>query len=71
VTDNRLGWFSQLRERLSEDELVEAVTIARLLWLCRNATVFRREFLPPLQVVRSAADSMAIFKAVACQEQRS
>ncbi len=35
--DDGLGWFLQLRERITEDELTEAVTMARLIWLCRKA----------------------------------
>jgi hypothetical protein len=31
--EDGLGWFIQIRKRLTMEELTEAVTIARLIWL--------------------------------------
>jgi hypothetical protein len=66
-----LGWFSQIREQLAGDELVEVVTIARLLWLCRNACVFGKEVSSRNQLVQSAQAMMASYKLVNMGETRS
>jgi ribonuclease HI len=68
--DDGLGWFLQIRERLEGEELVEAVTIARLLWLRRNACVFGREVSAPNQVVQSAQAMMASYKVAIAGESR-
>jgi ribonuclease HI len=70
VADDGLGWFIQLWERLSGEDLIQTVTIARLIWLRRNAIIHGREVTCPFQVVRSAEESMTNFKLVASQELR-
>lgn len=70
VADDGVGWFIQLRERLSGEDLIQAVTIARLIWLRRNAVIHGREVTCLFQVVRSAEESMTNFKLAASQELR-
>jgi hypothetical protein len=70
VEDDGISWFTQIRERLSGDDLIEAVTVARLLWLRRNACVFGREVTFPFHVVQSALEVVVSFKLAAIQEHR-
>jgi hypothetical protein len=57
-----IGFMEQLMEKLERDELEEALTVARLIWLRRNSFIFNKEFTPPQQVANMAADSLAQFK---------
>ncbi len=66
--DDGLGWFSQIRERLTGDDLIEAVIIARLLWLRRNACVFRGEVFTPTQTVKVAQVMLLDFKLANMRE---
>jgi hypothetical protein len=45
-------------EKLSSEEVLEACTVARAIWLRRNSFVFAGEFLPPLQVVERSRMAM-------------
>jgi hypothetical protein len=67
------GWelVEELWGKLEEDEFVEAMTIARFLWLRRNKWVFDGQFSPPAQVLkqaREALDSFAITHTPSTQE---
>ncbi|XP_062176146.1 uncharacterized protein LOC133881223 [Alnus glutinosa] len=57
------GWelVEQLWGKLEEDEFVEAMTIARLLWMRRNKWVFYGQFSPPVQVLKQAREAMDSF----------
>jgi hypothetical protein len=41
------GLFSHLRNRLSEDNLLLSLMVARSIWLRRNSFVFENSFTPP------------------------
>lgn len=63
-TDGK-GLLMYFMERLTPEELLEAVTVARMLWTRRNDFVFNRSFTPPLQIMDAAKSSIAGFsKAV-------
>jgi len=57
-------------DRLSEEDLNEAVTVARLIWLRRNASAFGRELVDPAQVVTLARETMEKLKSMASQSSR-
>lgn len=65
--DDGLGWFLQMRDRLSKEGLIEAVTVTRLIWLCRNASVFGKEMSALVHVVIFAWKDMENFKSLACK----
>jgi len=41
------GLFSHLRNRLSEEDLLLSLMVARSIWLRRNSFVFENSFTPP------------------------
>jgi hypothetical protein len=66
--DDGLGWFLQLRDRLSGEELTEAVIVAQFIWLRQNASVFGKEVPSPFQVVQSAQEALANFTWAATKQ---
>lgn len=55
------GFMQQLMERLERDELEEALTMARLIWLKRNSFVFNKDFTPPQKLACLAGKSISQF----------
>jgi ribonuclease HI len=47
--------------KLEEDDFVEAMTIARLLWMRRNKWVFDGQFTSPAQVLKQACEAWDSF----------
>jgi len=45
-----MGLFLYLLEMLDSDELVEAWTVVRMIWIRRNDFVFNGVFTPPIQI---------------------
>lgn len=50
-----MGLFLHLMERLDPEELVEAWTVARMIWNRRNEFVFNGGFTPPLQIMAACS----------------
>lgn len=57
------GWdfVKELWARLQEDDFVEAMTVARLLWMRRNSFVFEGQFLPPSHLVIQAKQTLEFY----------
>jgi hypothetical protein len=51
-----LGLIQQLMEKLEEEEFIEAITMARMLWLRRNTYVFDGVFTAPTQLIIQAKE---------------
>jgi hypothetical protein len=62
-TDGR-GFLLQLRARLNGEELLETLTLARLIWLRRNSFIFNRSFSDPGSIISHARDIMSTFTEV-------
>lgn len=45
-------------EKLNNEEVLEALTLARMIWLRRNSMVFRWGFSPPLKVISEVQSSL-------------
>jgi hypothetical protein len=50
-----------LLEKLTQADLLEALMVARMIWLRRNSVVFGRGFTPPTQIVGAVKISMERF----------
>lgn len=66
--DDGLGLVQQLLFKLGPEEFVEAMTLARLIWLRRNAFIFRDEFVSPGSLVLAAKEALETFSLVHKQE---
>jgi len=53
-----------LWDKLQVFEFVEAMTIARLLWMRRNKWVFEGQISPPSNVIQQAQDAMESYAQV-------
>jgi hypothetical protein len=60
VESDSLGFIQQLLEKLEDNDFIEAVTLARLIWLRRNTLVFEGFFTPP-NLVGQAKNQVAEF----------
>jgi len=49
-----MSFVKELMENLDDDAFMEVMFVARLIWMRRNAAVFRKEFQSPSQVVFAA-----------------
>jgi hypothetical protein len=58
------GFLQQLIAKLDAEELVEVLTVERLIWLHRNSFVFSSDFTPPLHLVMSAKEMVETYKQV-------
>ncbi|XP_059429220.1 uncharacterized protein LOC132163035 [Corylus avellana] len=56
------GVFEQLSAYLDPEELQFFVTVARQIWLRRNAFVFGRPLLAPAEVIRRAKEQISAFE---------
>jgi hypothetical protein len=57
-------FLQQLITKLDAEELIEVLTLARLIWLHRNSFVFSSDFTPPLHLVMSAKEMVETYKQV-------
>jgi ribonuclease HI len=48
-------------EKLDENEVLEAVMVARMIWLRRNSYVFQHEFFSPFRVDELAKEALKDF----------
>jgi hypothetical protein len=58
LESDEVGWA-----RLEDDDFLLALTMAQLIWLRRNSSVFGKEFSHPLQVSRAAMEAVETFKS--------
>ncbi|XP_062167009.1 uncharacterized protein LOC133873305 [Alnus glutinosa] len=56
-TDGR-GLLLFFFEKLDNEEVLEALTVAQMIWLRRNSMVFGRGFSPPLKVISEVHSSL-------------
>ncbi|XP_059428517.1 uncharacterized protein LOC132162279 [Corylus avellana] len=56
------GVFEQLLIQLSKEEMQFFVTVARQIWLRRNAFVFGKPLLAPAEVIRRAREQISAFE---------
>lgn len=68
-SDDGLGLVQQLLLKLEIEEFVEAMTVARLIWLRRNAFVFRNEFASPMSIVMAAKENLETYFLVHRKEE--
>lgn len=61
LASDGFGLFSQLRDRLNEEDLLLSLMVARNIWLRRNSFVFESFFNPPQQVMCKATEAAAYF----------
>jgi hypothetical protein len=59
-----IGFLRQHIAKLDAEELVEVLTVERLIWLHRNSYVFSSDFTPPLHLVMSAKEMVETYKQV-------
>jgi hypothetical protein len=55
------GLVKALFAKLDEEEIIEVMTLAMLLWLRRNSFVFDKECISPAQLVHNAKASVNNF----------
>jgi hypothetical protein len=60
ATDGQ-GLVSQLFDKLTKEEVVEAQVVARMIWLRRNTFVFEKKFSSPVSVMENSKQSLANF----------
>jgi hypothetical protein len=58
-----VGFIQQLQAWLKDDDFLLALTVAQLIWLRRNSSIFGGEFSHPLQVSRVALEAVDSFKS--------
>jgi hypothetical protein len=50
-----------MRDRLNEEEIMEAITLSRFIWLRRNSLVFNKTISAPRQLVAQATEMLVAF----------
>jgi hypothetical protein len=50
-----------MRERLNEEEIMEAITLSRFIWLRSNSLVFNKTIFAPSQLVAQAREMLLAF----------
>jgi hypothetical protein len=61
VESDGLGWVQQLMAKLDTNVLLEALSVARCIWLRRNGAVFRQGFSDPKQIVTLGREAVCNF----------
>jgi hypothetical protein len=61
VKSDGLGWVQQLMAKLDSNVLLEALSVARCIWLRRNGAVFRQGFADPRQIVTQGREVVCFF----------
>lgn len=56
-----MSFVKELTEKLDDDAFMEVMFVARLIWMRRNAVVFRKEFQSLSQVVFAAKEAKEEF----------
>jgi hypothetical protein len=56
-----MGFLQQMRDRLNEEEIMEAITLSRFIWLRRNSLVFNKTISAPRQLVAQAREMLVAF----------
>jgi hypothetical protein len=69
-SNDGLGLVQQLLLKLEPEEFVEAMTVARLIWLRQNAFIFRNEFASPISIVMAAKENLETYSLVHRKEER-
>jgi hypothetical protein len=61
VANDGMELVRQFFDKLSLEEVGEALVMARLIWLRRNKVVFEHSFSPPITVIERAKQDIADF----------